>query len=99
MHNTIAHYPFELGDITLAEAHAWLLNLATQNAHLGYADSAALRLVLAERWFWTCYHNPDRTVDNYREFGRHELAREYTPTVALKLKFWLKNKALRHLKK
>lgn len=96
VHNTIAHYPFTLGDITLAEAHAWLLNLATQNERLGYASPAALGQVLAERWFWTCYHNPDRAVDNYAAFGRHALGRTYRPAAQLRLKLWLKNKVLRH---
>lgn len=99
IHNTIAHYPFALGDISLAEVHEWLLNLATQNEQLGFAAPAALRKVLAERWFWTCYHSPDYHVDNYREFGRWDLARGYAPTAKLQLKFWLKNKVLRRFKK
>ena len=98
VHNTIAHYPFVLGDITLAEAHAWLLSLAAQNEQIVYAEPGALRRVLAERWFWTCYHNPDHHVDSYREFGRWDLARGYAPTAKLKLKFWLKNKVLRRFR-
>lgn len=98
VHQTIAHYPFVLGDITLAEAHAWLLSLDTQNQRLGYAAPAALRRVLAGRWFWTCYHNPDPATDSYREFGRQLLARNFVFPVGLQLKFWLKNKVLRRLK-
>jgi len=98
IHNAIAHYPFALGDISLAEVHDWLLKLATQNEQLRFAAPAALRAVLAERWFWTCYHNPDCHVDSYREFGRWDLACGYAPTAKLKLKFWLKNKVLRRFK-
>ncbi|WP_375416590.1 glycosyltransferase family 2 protein [uncultured Hymenobacter sp.] len=96
VHNTIAHYPFVLGDITLAEAHAWLLSLAAQNERLSYAEPAALRQVLAQRWFWICYHNADRQVDSYAQFGRHALGRAYPLSAPLQLKFWLKNRVLRH---
>lgn len=98
IHNTIAHYPFALGDIDLAEVHEWLAKLAAQNEQLHFATPDALRKVLAERWFWTCYHNPNHHVDSYREFGRWDLARGYAPTAKLKLKFWLKNKVLRRFK-
>ena len=98
VHNTIAHYPFSLGDISLVEVHTWLLNLASQNKYLRFVDPNAMRRVLAERWFWTCYHNPDRTLDNYREFKQRGLARDYEPAVMLKFKMWLKSKILRHLR-
>lgn len=91
VHNTIAHYPFVLGDITLAEAHAWLLKIEAQNAQLAYAAPAAMRAVVAERWFWTCYHNPDRQTDNYRAYYRHALSRHHRPPASLRLRFWLKN--------
>jgi glycosyltransferase involved in cell wall biosynthesis len=99
VHNTIAHYPFELGDITLPEAHAWLESLARQNESLGYTAPDALRKVLAARWFWTCYHNPDPRTDNYRAYFGQALAADYQPAAKLRLKFWLKNKVLRHRNK
>lgn len=98
VHNTIAHYPFVLADITLPEVHAWLLSLAAQNEHLRYAAPAALRQVLAERWFWTCYHNPDRTTNSYRAFYRAPLAQNFVPTTKLRAKFWLKNTIVRRLR-
>lgn len=98
VHNTIAHYPFVLGDITLAEAHTWLLSLTSQNERLGYANPAAMRRVVAERWFWTCYHNPERSVDNYQSYWQGELAQHHQAQFILKVKFWLKNKVLRYFK-
>ncbi|RZJ94674.1 MAG: glycosyltransferase family 2 protein [Hymenobacter sp.] len=97
VHNTIAHYPFVLGDIELKEVHAWLWSLATQNERLQYAQADALRQVLAARWFWTCYHNPNRSSNNYRAFYRATLARDFVPDAKLRLKFWLKNNVLRLL--
>jgi glycosyltransferase involved in cell wall biosynthesis len=99
IHNIVAHYPFVLGDITLAEVHSWLLSLAAQNEHLHYAAPAALRQVLAERWFWTCYHNPDRATNSYRAFRRAALSRDFTPDTKLRAKFWLKNNVLRRLRR
>ncbi|RZK45252.1 MAG: glycosyltransferase family 2 protein [Hymenobacter sp.] len=99
VHNTIAHYPFVLGDITLAEAHDWLLELDAQNHQLTYAESAAMRRVLAERWFWTCYHNPDQQVDNYAAFWSHELSQAHQVGYELNFKFWLKNKIIRYFKR
>lgn len=97
IHDAVAHYPYDLGDITLSEAHAWLLNLAVQNEQLGYAAPTALQKVLAERWFWLCYHNPDCGQDNYATYGRHSLSAAYKPAARLQMKFWLKNKLMRHL--
>lgn len=99
IHNTVAHYPFALADITLPEVHAWLLSLAAQNESLRYTAPAALRRVLAERWFWTCYHNPDRTTNSYHAFYRAALASDFTPSTKLRAKFWLKNMVLRRLRR
>jgi glycosyltransferase involved in cell wall biosynthesis len=98
VHNTIAHYPFQLGDITLTEIHAWLLNLLSQNEQIKYAKSAAFRQVLADQWFRTCYHNPDRSTDNYQTYYGASLSQSNKLVPKLKLKFWIKNKLLRHLK-
>jgi len=87
-----------VGDISLAEVHEWLLSLAAQNEQFRFAVPAALCKVLAERWFWTCYYNPDSRADSYHEFGRWELGRGYAPVAKLKPKFWLKNKVLRRFK-
>ncbi|MGI4862326.1 MAG: glycosyltransferase family 2 protein [Janthinobacterium lividum] len=91
VHNTIAHYPFTLGDITLSEAHDWLLDVAAQNQQLGYTETAAMRRILAERWFWTCYHNPANTTNNRRAYYRGALSRDYQPSQALQARFWAKN--------
>jgi hypothetical protein len=99
IHNAIAHYPFVLADITLPEVHTWLLSLAAQNEHLYYAAPVALRRVLAERWFWTCYHSSDQTTNSYRAFYREALAHDFAPATKLRAKFWLKNTVLRHLRR
>lgn len=97
IHNTIAHYPFALGNITLTEVDAWFGSLLAQNERLRYASPAVFRRLLAERWFMTCYHNPDRATNNFRAYRRGSLASEYQPGTTLQLKFWLKNNVLRHL--
>ena len=97
IHQIAAQYPFAGGDVTLEEIHSWLLNLLEQNKMLHYADPSVLRRVLAERWFWTCYHNFVPTTDSYHEYHRQLLARTFSMALVLKLKFWLKNKVMRHL--
>ncbi|PJJ58991.1 glycosyltransferase family 2 protein [Hymenobacter chitinivorans] len=99
LHNTISHHPFQLGDITLAEVHDWLWKIYTSNEHSRFADSAAMLRAVAERWFLTCYLNPDRSHNSWREYYRQPLARHYKPTPRLFAKFAVKNFVLRHLKR
>lgn len=97
VHNTIAYYPFTLGDISLAEVHDWLWKMQDYNQTRRYAAPAAMLKCVAERWFLTCYLNPDRQTNSFAEYRRHELVRHFTPTAKLYGKFMLKNFVLRHL--
>lgn len=96
LHNTISHHPFTLGDLTLPEVHDWLWKIYTSNQHSGFADSAALLRAVAERWFLTCYLNPDKRTNSLREYQRQPLARHYAPPAKLRGKFLLKSYVLRH---
>ncbi|MDU0370355.1 glycosyltransferase family 2 protein [Hymenobacter endophyticus] len=96
VHNTISYVPFTLGDITLAEVHAWLWKINAFNQERRYADPAAMLRCVAERWFLTCYLNPDKRTNSLREFRRQPLARHYQPTARLQGKFLLKSYVLRH---
>lgn len=98
IHNVVAHYPFVLNNISLSEVHAWLKSLAFQNERLHYTTTIALHRVLAERWFWICYHNLDRTINSYQIFYKATLAHSFKPNIKLKLKFWLKSNVLRRLR-
>ncbi|WP_303312080.1 glycosyltransferase family A protein [Hymenobacter sp. BT730] len=99
LHNTISHHPFHLGDITLAEVHEWLWKIHTSNQQSGFADSAAMLRAVAERWFLTCYLNPDRSYNSWREYYSQPLARYYKLPPRLFAKFAAKNFVLRHLKR
>ncbi|MBT9393949.1 glycosyltransferase [Hymenobacter sp. NST-14] len=91
VHNTISYFPFVLGDITLAEVHAWLWKIHTFNQTRRYADPAAMLRCVAERWFLTCYLNPDRRTNGWVEYHRQPLARHYQPRRMVQAKFLIKN--------
>ncbi|TGE25618.1 glycosyltransferase [Hymenobacter aquaticus] len=97
VHNTISYFPFTLGDITLAEVHAWLWKIHTFNQTRRYADPAAMLRCVAERWFLTCYLNPDKRVNSLREYRRQPLAQHHRVPAKLQGKFLLKSYVLRHL--
>ncbi|MCC2547908.1 glycosyltransferase [Hymenobacter sp. BT175] len=97
VHNTISYYPFTLGDITLAEVHAWLWKIHIYNQERRYADPAAMLSAVAERWFLTCYLNPDKKTNSLREYRRQPLARHYQAPAKLQAKFLLKSYVLRHI--
>ena len=96
VHNTISYVPFTLGDITLPEVHAWLWKIRAHNDQTGYADPAAMRRCVAERWFLTCYLNPDKATNGFREYRRFPLAQDYPLGPKLLAKFLLKSYVLRH---
>lgn len=97
VHNTISYFPFVLGDITLPEVHAWLWKIHTFNEQRRFADPATMLRTVAERWFLTCYNNPDKQLNSRREYLRQPLAKHYRPDAKLQGKFWLKSNVLRHL--
>ena len=97
VHNTIAYYPFTLGDISLVEVHDWLWKMHSYNQKRCYAEPSAMLRCVAERWFLTCYLNPDKQTNSFAEYRRHELARYFKPAAKLYGKFMLKNFVLRHL--
>ncbi|TGE15549.1 glycosyltransferase family 2 protein [Hymenobacter elongatus] len=96
VHNTVSYYPFTLGDITLEEVHAWLWKINTHNKERRYADPASMLRCVAERWFLTCYLNPDKRTNSLREYRRQPLAKHYQPAAKLQGKFLLKSYVLRH---
>ncbi|GAA3951402.1 glycosyltransferase family 2 protein [Hymenobacter algoricola] len=96
VHNTISYVPFTLGNITLPEVHAWLWKIKDYNAQTGYADPAVMLGCVAERWFLTCYLNPDNATNSFREYRRQPLAGHYKLTTKLQAKFLLKSYVLRH---
>ncbi|MBT9393951.1 glycosyltransferase [Hymenobacter sp. NST-14] len=98
VHNTISYFPFVLGDITLAEVHAWLWKIHTFNQTRRYADPAAMLRCVAERWFLTCYLNPDRRTNGWVEYHRQPLARHYQPRRMVQAKFLIKNYFMRFFK-
>ncbi|AMJ64771.1 glycosyltransferase family 2 protein [Hymenobacter sp. PAMC 26628] len=97
VHNTIAYYPFTLGDISLAEVHDWLWKIQAYNQQRQYVKPSSMLRCVAERWFLTCYLNPDKQTNSFAEYRRHELSRHFTPTAKLYGKFMIKNFVLRHL--
>lgn len=97
VHNTISYYPFVLGDIALAEVHAWLWKLQIFNQERRYAEPGAMLRCVAERWFLTCYLNPDKQTNSLAEYRRGELARYFKPGAKLYAKLMIKNLVLRHL--
>ncbi|TGE23229.1 glycosyltransferase family 2 protein [Hymenobacter metallicola] len=96
VHNTISYFPFNLGDIQLEEVHTWLWKIQAYNEKRGYADPAAMLRCVAERWFLTCYLNPDKKTNSLREYRRQALAKHYRPATKLQGKFLLKSYVLRH---
>ncbi|TPG72256.1 glycosyltransferase family 2 protein [Hymenobacter nivis] len=97
VHNTISYYPFTLGDISLAEVHTWLWKMQAHNQEQRYAEPAAMLRCVAERWFLTCYLNPDKQTNSLNEYRRQELARHFKPTTKQYGKFLLKSFVLRHI--
>ncbi|MBC6697796.1 glycosyltransferase family 2 protein [Hymenobacter puniceus] len=97
VHNTISYIPFTLGDISLAEVHAWLWKMHTFNQARQYVASEAMLRCLAERWFLTCYLSSDKKVNSLREFRRQLLAQHYNVPVKLRAKFLLRSYLLRRL--
>jgi glycosyltransferase involved in cell wall biosynthesis len=96
LHNTISHHPFSLGDLTLPEVHEWLWKLYTSNQQSGFAEPEAMLRAVAERWFLTCYLNPDKRTNSLREYRRQPLSRYYALPAKLHGKFLLKSYLLRH---
>lgn len=96
IHNTIAYFPFTLGNITLAEVHDWLWKIQAYNQERRYAEPAAMLRCVAERWFLTCYLNPDKKTNSLREYRSRPLSGEYSPGTKLHAKFLLKSYLLRH---
>jgi hypothetical protein len=96
LHNTISHHPFQLGDLTLPEVHDWLWKLYISNQQHGFADPEAMLQTVAERWFLTCYLNPDKRTNSLREYRQQPLARHYSPPAKLRGKFMLKSYVLRY---
>ena len=99
LHNIISHHPFQLGDIPLSEVHDWLWKIYISNQHHGFADSVAMLRCVAERWFLTCYLNPDKQANSFAEYRRQELARHFKPAAKLYVKFMIKNFVLRHFQR
>ncbi|GAA4019964.1 hypothetical protein GCM10022408_37620 [Hymenobacter fastidiosus] len=99
LHNIISHHPFQLGDIMLEEVHQWLWKIYVSNQESGFANPAAMLRAVAEQWFLTCYLNPDRRHNSWREYYRQPLARHYRLPPRLFAKFAVKNFVLRHLKR
>ena len=95
VHNTISYVPFQLGDVTLTEVHAWLWKLYSFSQTSPYAAPDAMRRCVAERWFLTCYLNPDKSVNGWAQYRRYPLARYYQPRSVLQAKFLLKSYLLR----
>ncbi|OGX84180.1 glycosyltransferase family 2 protein [Hymenobacter glacialis] len=96
VHNTISYFPFTLGDITLAEVHDWLWKIQAYNQERRYAEPEAMLRCVAERWFLTCYLNPDKKTNSLREYRRRPLHKHYNPGTKLHAKFLLKSYLLRH---
>ncbi|MGI4743444.1 MAG: glycosyltransferase family 2 protein [Janthinobacterium lividum] len=96
VHNTVAQYPYAQVGIALPEVQAWLTSLIQQNQQLNYAASTVFQKVVAERWFWACYYQPDPQVNSHQAFHRAAFAACYQPPMQLALKLWIKNTITRH---
>lgn len=96
VHNTISYYPFTLEDISLVEVHAWLWKMQAYNQERRYAEPAAMLKCVAERWFLTCYLNPNKKINSFRHYYQFALANEYRMTSKVFVKFLLKSYVLRH---
>lgn len=98
IHNTISYYPFKLGNISLEEVHNWLWKIYEYNQIQEYTNVDAMLRCVAERWFLTCYLNPDRSVNSLHKYRQHQLAQFFAPTANLRRKFLLKSYVLRHFR-
>jgi len=90
VYNTIAMLERPPGDVTLAEAEAWLRKLLAFNEQQPLFEPAALRRGLSERWFEVCYTYPQPRLGALRQFKRSPLAAHYAVAGRQYLKFLVK---------
>jgi glycosyltransferase involved in cell wall biosynthesis len=90
VYNTIAMLERPPGDVTLAEAEAWLRKLLAFNEQQPLFEPAALRRGLGERWFEVCYTYPQPRLGALRQFKRSPLAAHHAVAGQQYLKFLVK---------
>jgi glycosyltransferase involved in cell wall biosynthesis len=94
VYNTIAMLERPAGDVTLAEAEAWLQKLIAYNDQQPLFDPAALRRGLGERWFEVCYTYRQPRLGSLLRYRRSPLASYWQPSGRKQLGFVVQ--AVRH---
>lgn len=90
VHNTIAVLERPLGDISLAEAEAWLCRLIRHNHERPLFEPDALRQGLGKRWFEVCYTHPKPWLQSALQFERSPLAAGFSLVGNQRLRIWMK---------
>jgi glycosyltransferase involved in cell wall biosynthesis len=85
VYNNIAMLERPIGDVTLAEAAAWLQKLVAYNEQQPLFEPAALRRGVGERWFEVCFTYQQPRLKGLGQYYRSPLAREWQPTAKQRL--------------
>lgn len=91
VYNTIAMLERPLGDVSLAEAEAWLLKLIQFNDKQPLFESTALRRGLGARWFEVCYTHRQSGLRSLFHYHRSSLATYSQLTVRQRVAFWIQS--------
>ncbi|MGI4824206.1 MAG: glycosyltransferase family 2 protein [Janthinobacterium lividum] len=85
VYNTIAMLERPSGDVTLAEAAAWLQKLVAYNEQQPLFEPAALRRGVGERWFEVCFTHQQPRLKGLAHYYRSPLASYWQPSARQRL--------------
>lgn len=85
VYNTIAMLERPSGDVTLAEAAAWLQKLVAYNEQQPLFEPAALRRGVGERWFEVCFTHRQPRLKGLTRYYRSPLASYWQPSARQRL--------------
>lgn len=91
IHNAIAHANLDLAESdNFSEYHDWLLKIQQYNVKRPFFDANVLQELLAEKWFFFCYLNPQKKFNSNISYKKSFLGKYYEMPLHLRLKFFFK---------